>query len=276
MTDQDTAGFGLWLTNDSIQEVAHRRPAVDWFEIISENFLPDGSGDVDALLAVRRHYPIAMHGVSLSIGCPHPLDQEYLQALKQLAEQIDPLRISDHLCSTADEDTPLYPLPRDEEMLRHVTNRIGEVQALLGRQMLFELTPATEAEPPKRGRIPEWQFAIEIAERSDSLILLDLNNLHSSCVLQDSDPFGVLEEMPIARVSEIHIAFTPPSEEYCLAEESPHPHGQDPILALYEAALRRFGPVATLVERADAITTLEEGVIDANQIRSFTRTVLQR
>ncbi len=269
-------GFGLWLTQEVIREAAERQPAVDWFEIISENFLPHNGGDLDALLQVRAHYPIAMHGVSLAIGCPAPLDEAYLQRLKQLAARLEPLWISDHLCSTADEEAPLHPLPRSEAMIRHVSGRIEKVQAVLGRQMLFELTPATEADDGGNDAIPEWQFAIEIAERSDSLILLDLNNLHTSCLLQGLDPLTVLDAMPADRVREIHIAFVPPAEEYCLAEEIPLLHARDPILDLYADALRRFGPVATLVERADAIPPLEEGVIDANQIRSFARSVLAR
>ena len=171
-------GFGLGLRVDHYEAILAGCEGIDWFEVLSENYLVPGGKPLHYLMRIRERYPLAMHGVSLSIGSSAPLDREYLRELKGLAERVQPRWISDHLCWTgvAGRNThDLLPLPYTEEAIAHVVERVRTVQDFLGRRILLENVSSYVAF--RDSRISEWEFLAEIAARADCLILLDVNNI---------------------------------------------------------------------------------------------------
>lgn len=258
-------GFGLRLRKEYIQPVLQQRPDVDWFEIISEGYLDDNGSVLSALDEITESYPVVMHGLSLSIGSPWPLDLEYLERLKQLADRIEPAWISDHLCWSGADDLQgqLLPVPYSIETLEHIVTRVKRTQDLLGRRILLENVPM---EQNKAVEIPESEFISEIAEQSDSLILIDISNLHASSVNQGFDPIAYLSSLPEERVQQIHLAG---AVALCgnENEEEVVENSIDPVWKLYTAALDRFGPVSTMIEREDTIPCLEGMVSEVQKAR---------
>jgi len=256
-------GFGLRLRKEYIDAVLQDHPDVEWFEIISESFLDQGEEELQALERIRGHYPLVMHGLSMAIGSPWPLDQAYLKKLKVMIDRIQPEWVSDHLCWSGADDVQgsLLPLPYSSEMLEHLVARIDQVQESLGRPILLENVPAECT--GCRHEIPEAEFIREVAGRSGSLILIDIENLHSSSVNQGFDTGEYLSTLPADRVQQIHLlgatALCEPGTDT--------PQAPDPIWALYLQALTRFGPVSTMVERVDTIPPLEEMVAEAAKAR---------
>jgi uncharacterized protein len=250
-------GFGVGLRPPHYGHVLESRPAVDWFEVISENFLVDGGRPLDVLTRVRAHYPVVMHGVSLSIGSADPLDREYLTRLRALADRIEPAWISDHLCwSGVDGHTAhdLLPLPYSEEALAHVVERVQRVQDWLGRRIALEnvssyLTFCDSA-------LSEWEFLAAVAERADCAILLDVNNIFVSAFNHGFDSADYLAGVPIGRVVQFHLAGHSDHGTHLL-DTHDHPV-RDEVWALYAAAVRRFGPVPTLIEWDDLIPSFDE------------------
>ncbi|HVA40887.1 MAG TPA: DUF692 domain-containing protein, partial [Candidatus Binataceae bacterium] len=179
-------GFGVGLRRPHYARVLEQHPAgeappVDWFEVISENFMVEGGRPLEVLESVRAHYPVVMHGVSLSIGSSDPLNRDYLGALRTLARRIEPAWVSDHLCWTGVGGRNLHdllPLPYTEETVRHVAGRIRQVQDILERTILIENVSSYMAF--RASRLSEWEFLSAVAEEADCAILLDLNNIFVS------------------------------------------------------------------------------------------------
>ena len=248
-------GFGLGLRVDHFQAVLEQRPAVDWFEIISENFLVAGGKPRHYLHAIREHYPMAMHGVSLSIGSTDPLDFDYLRALKTLANEVQPAWLSDHLCWTAVEGTnthDLIPLPYTEEAIDHVAARIRQVQDFLGRQILIENVSSYVSY--RDSAMTEWEFLDEVARRADCLILFDVNNIYVSARNHGFDPQDYIDGIDPARVRQFHLAGGTDYGDYVI---DTHDHDVSaPVWELYAAALRRFGPISSMIERDADIPAL--------------------
>ncbi|MCA9771286.1 MAG: DUF692 domain-containing protein, partial [Myxococcales bacterium] len=172
-------GFGLGLRPDHYEAILAEDPAVDWFEILSENYLVDGGKPLRYLERIRARYPIAMHGVSLSIGGTDPLDRDFLRSLRRLSDRFEPAWISDHLCWSAHRGVQLHdllPLPFTEEAIRHVRDRVLRVQDALGRRILLE-NVSTYARF-KDDEMPEWEFFGAVAREADCLLLLDVNNVY--------------------------------------------------------------------------------------------------
>lgn len=250
-------GFGLGLRVEHFAEILTEPPRVDWFEITSENFMVAGGKPLHHLEYVRAHYPVAMHGVSLSIGSTDPLDMDYLRALKTLAQRVEPVWISDHLCWTGVggvNSHDLLPLPYTEEAIAHVCSRIGQVQDVLGREILLEnLSSYVEF---ASSRMPEWQFVAEIARRSGCRLLLDVNNIQVSARNHGFDPLDYLGGIPGDKVWQIHLAGHSDYGDYAI---DTHDHDVPAeVWRLYEAAIERFGPVSTMIERDDHIPPLSE------------------
>lgn len=250
-------GFGLGLRTDHYQTIIADKPAVDWFEVISENYLVPGGKPLYHLDRIRADYPMVMHGVSLSIGSADSLNFDYLGQLKALAERIEPAWISDHLCWTGINGINLHdllPLPYTEESIQHVVNRVQVVQDFLGRRILLENVSSyiTYA----HSEMAEWEFLAEIAERADCLILLDINNIYVSAHNHSFEPLDYLHHIPINRVQQFHLA-----GHLNLGNIIIDSHGDsviDPVWTLYKAALHRFGPVSTMIERDDNIPSFGE------------------
>jgi uncharacterized protein (UPF0276 family) len=256
MLKRPALGFGLGLRVDHYEAILADRPAVDWFEVLTENYLVPGGKPRHYLMRMRERYPLAMHGVSMSIGSTAPLDREYLRQVKELAERVEPEWVSDHLCWTgvAGRNThDLLPLPYTEEALAHVVERVRTVQDILGRRILLENVSSYVAF--RDSRLTEWEFLSEIATRADCLILLDVNNIYVSSVNHEFDALEYLNAIPVERVQQIHLAGHENHGDY-LVDTHDHPV-PDPVWQLYAAAVRRFGAVSTMIERDDHIPPLE-------------------
>jgi uncharacterized protein len=268
-------GFGLGLRTAHYEEIAATRPPLDWLEILTENYLVDGGRPLQWLDRIRAQYPVVMHGVSLSIGSTDPLDRNYLRQVQVLAERVQPLWISDHLCWTGLAGNNLHdllPLPYTEEALRHVVTRVEMVQELLGRRILLENVSSYVSY--RDSALTEWEFLSEIARRADCLILLDINNIYVSAYNHGFDPDAYLAGVPADRVQQIHLAGHSNCGDTIIdTHDAPV---IDPVWELYGRAIRRLGPVATMIERDDHIPALAELVAELAQARRITESALQR
>jgi uncharacterized protein len=265
----DLTGFGLGLRTEhyaDFRATPARRLGVDWLEVISENYLVPGGKPLAHLDAIRRDCPMVMHGVSLSIGSADPLDQAYLRQLKALTARIEPAWVSDHLCWTSIDQQHLHdllPLPYTEASLRHVTQRVLQVQDALGRRLLLENVSSYVGWAADE--MTEWQFIAELARRADCDLLLDVNNVYVSAVNHGFDPVIFINAMPAARVRQIHLAGHEVTDEG-LIDTHDHPVCEA-VWALYRHAITRFGPVPTMIERDDHIPPLAELVEELNRAR---------
>jgi uncharacterized protein (UPF0276 family) len=217
--------------------------------------------------------PVALHGVSLSLGSTDPLRESYLAELAALAARVDPAWISDHLCwgsSGGHYAHDLLPLPYTEEALTHVAARIARVQDRLGRQILIEnvssyLTYVGSA-------VPEWEFLAEVARRADCGILLDVNNVYVSARNHGFDPLEYLAGIPVERVGQLHLAGHSDHGTHLLdTHDAPV---CDDVWDLYRVALRRFGRVSTLVEWDEHIPELPTLLAEAERARVVEHEVL--
>jgi len=249
-------GHGVGLRRDHFQRVLSAPTEVDWFEVISENFMVPGGRPLDILGRVRQDYPIVMHGVSLSIGSADPLNRGYLESLRELIHRVDPAWVSDHLCWTGvggRNAHDLLPLPYTEETLEHVVRRVTEVQELLGRRIALENPSSYLAYATSR--IPEWEFLAAVAEKADCGILLDVNNVYVSSVNHRFDPVRYIDGIPAGRVWQIHLAGHSDQGTHLL-DTHDHPVPA-PVWDLYRHTVRRLGAVPTLVEWDDKIPEWE-------------------
>jgi uncharacterized protein (UPF0276 family) len=246
-TNWPSQGCGVGLRNKHYQFILSDWPKMDWFEAVTENFLDTGGRPLNVLQEIRRHYPVALHGVSLSIGTCDALDKDYLKKLKELVSRIEPFVVSDHLCWTGVEGENLHdllPLPFTEEAMKHVTRRVNEVQEFLGRPILLENISTYVTY--KHSQVPEWDFLREVARKSGCGILLDLNNIFVNATNHRFDPFRYLEAIPASSVGQFHLAGHTDKGDYLFDTHSA------PVVPnvwkLYEQALRLYGPVSTLIE----------------------------
>ena len=250
--DFPALGYGVGLRRPHYAEILATQPPLDWFEVISENFMVAGGRPREVLEGIRAHYPLVMHGVSLSLGSTDPLNYSYLRELAALARRIEPAWISDHLCWTGVGGRNLHdlmPLPYTEEALRHTARRIGAVQDFLGRRLLIENVSSylTFAD----SRLTEWEFLAAVADEADCAILLDLNNIFVNAFNHRFDPRRYIDAIPAARVAQFHLAGHADRGNYLL---DTHDHPLHPeVWQLYEYAVRRFGAVSTLIEWDDRI-----------------------
>lgn len=266
-------GFGLGLRAAHYEDILATRPVVEWFEILTENYLIPGGKPLHYLDRIRAEYPVAMHGVSLSIGSVDPLDRDYLRQLKALATRIEPLWISDHLCWTGVAGKNLHdlmPLPHTEEAVSHVAARVSRVQDFLGRRILLENVSSYVTY--RASNLAEWDFLSEVARRADCMILLDVNNIYVSGRNHGFDPLAYLDGVPRERVQQIHVAGHDDCGDYVVdTHDSPV---ADPVWDLYAEAVRRFGAVPTMIERDDKIPRLADLVAELGTARRVAATAL--
>lgn len=259
-------GFGLGLRTEHFNDLLETNPAVDWLEINSENFMVAGGKPRRYLESFRQRYPIVMHGVSMNIGGSDPLDLGYLRALEQLASDVQPAWVSDHLCWTGANGInshDLLPLPYSDEAVVHVVGRVQQVQDVLGRELVLEnlssyvrFTTST---------MTEWEFLREIATRSGCRLLLDINNVVVSARNHGYDTEDFLAGLPASHIWQIHLAG---HSDYGTHVIDTHDHAvPEAVWALYESAIKRFGPISTMIERDDHIPPLPELIAELDQAR---------
>ncbi|MEA3292756.1 MAG: DUF692 domain-containing protein [Pseudomonadota bacterium] len=269
-------GFGLGLRIDHYETILEQLPReVDWLEIISENFMVEGGKPLYYLDRVREHYPLVMHGVSLSLGSSDPLDRDYLKALKTLADRIDPPWFSDHLCWTGVHGRKLHdllPLPYSDRTIRHVADRIREVQDFMQRPMIIENVSSYVSF--KQSKMPEWEFLCAVVERADCGILLDVNNIYVSAFNHEFDPLEYLNTIPAERVCQIHLAGHLNRGDIII-DTHDHPI-VDSVWDLHRAAVQRFGAVSTMIERDDNIPPLEELLQELGEARKIAAPIVER
>jgi uncharacterized protein (UPF0276 family) len=264
-------GDGVGLRDPHFAHLMRTDPAawgVDWFEILSENFLDHRGYAANVLERVAAHRPVVMHGVSLSIGSADPLDDTYLGKLAELAGRVKPVWISDHLCWTGIAGTnshDLLPMPLTEASLAHVTARVRQVQDRLGRPLILE-NPSTYLQFAG-AQMPEWEYLARLAEDADCGLLLDVNNVHVSAFNHGFDAAAYIAALPAERIVQVHLAGPRDCGSYLLdSHDSPV---LAPVWALYRQAQARTGGVSTLLEWDANIPPYEELLAELGKAKAW-------
>ncbi len=257
VADLPRLGLGLGLRNLHFDEILSRRPAIDWFEAISENFMDSGGRPRAVIRAIAERYPLALHGVSLSIGSTDPLDMDYLARLKRLAHEIRPAWISDHLCWTGVgglNSHDLLPMPLSEESLTHVASRVRQVQDYLERPLILE-NPSTYVRFVQ-STMEEPEFLRRLSEATGCGLLLDVNNVFVSCFNAGADPLAYLEAFPCDRVVQMHLAGHQHHGSH-IVDTHDRPVRRE-VWELFRLAWGRTGGASTLLEWDGDIPGLDE------------------
>jgi uncharacterized protein (UPF0276 family) len=261
-------GFGLGLRTVHYEDILATRPHVDWFEALSENYMVPGGKPLYYLDRIRADYPVVLHGVSMSIGSSDPLDLEYLKELKALADRVEPVWMSDHLCWTGIATRNMHdllPLPYTREAVNHVAGRISQVQEYLGRQILIE--NVSSYVNFEQSEMTEWEFLREIAERADCLLLFDVNNVYVSGFNHGFDPREYIDGLPSQRIQQIHLAGHTNCGTHII--DTHDAAIIDEVWKLYSYTIEAFGPISTMIERDDHIPELDVLVAELDQARAL-------
>jgi len=265
-------GYGLGLRREHYRDFLETDVPVDFVEVISENFMVDGGQPLDILRRVRDRHPVILHGVSMSIGSADGLRGDYLRRLRKLADAIDPLFVSDHLSWSRFahfNSHDLLPLPYTEETLAVVCRNIDVAQEALGRPMLFE-NPSSYVSFAA-STMTEWEFLAAMSRRTGCGLLLDVNNIFVSARNHGWDAQAYLRGIPAGSVRQIHLAGHTEGEDL-LIDTHDQPVNDD-VWALYRSAMAMLGPVATMIERDDAIPPLPELLAELDIARSLRKDV---
>jgi uncharacterized protein len=240
-------GLGVGLRSVHFGHILEHWPAVDWFEVISENFIDSQGRPRYVLEQIAERYPVVMHGVSLSIGSTDPLDFEYLAKLKRLAREVNARWVSDHLCWTGvlgRNTHDLLPLPLSDETLRHVAQRVHAVQDFLERPLVLE-NPSSYV-TFAHSTMTEWEFLSQLAEETDCGLLVDVNNIHVSATNHDFDAVEYLQNLPHRRIVQMHLAGHTNCQTHLI--DTHDSHVIDPVWQLYRRAHELTGGAASLLE----------------------------
>jgi uncharacterized protein (UPF0276 family) len=254
--DLPDLGIGVGLRTVHFGHILRRRPAVDWFEVLSENFMDTGGQPLWVLDQVAERYPIALHGVSMSIGGSDPLDREYLRKLKALATRTRAHWVSDHLCWTGVAGRnvhDLLPMPYNEEARRHTAARVRQVSEILERPLVLE-NPSSYVEFAS-STMTEWDFLSRLAAEADCGLLLDVNNVFVSSFNHGFDPRVYVDNVPADRVVQYHVAGHTHKGTHILDTHSDHAVAE--VWELFSRSCRRTGNVSTLYEWDEDIPDFE-------------------
>jgi hypothetical protein len=268
-------GHGIGLRTEHYADVLATNPSVDWFEVISDNFMEPGGNPRRVLRAVRERWPVVLHGVSLSLGAVDPLNERYLDALDALAREVEPAIISDHLCWGSHGGAyahDLLPLPFTEEALAHTATRVLRVQDRLKRQILVENVSSYVAFT--QSTMPEHEFLSALAARTDCGLLLDVNNVFVSAHNHAFDARAFLDAIPVGRVGQFHLAGHSQVGDLLL-DTHDHPV-RDEVWELYRHAVARFGAVPTLIEWDDKLPSLARVVEESRRAKTVASETLAK
>ncbi|HWX53686.1 MAG TPA: DUF692 domain-containing protein [Verrucomicrobiae bacterium] len=261
-------GVGIGLRIPHYHHIFEKKPVVDWFEIISENFMVDGGRPLKVLDQILDQYRVVQHGVSMYFGSAEPLSREHLRRLKTLVKRTKTPWLTDHLCWGSVDGRyshDLLPMPYTFEAAKKTAQKIREVRDFVEVPIAVE-NVSSYAEYHV-SEMTEWEFLNEVVEDADCGILLDVNNIYVSSQNHSFDPFDYLNSVPPERVAQIHIAGHSKYEKYIL---DTHDHAViDPVWQLYARAIERAGPTATLLEWDDRIPSFEEVHDEALKAKKF-------
>jgi hypothetical protein len=264
----ENVGFGLGLRHEHYEEILASPGKVSWFEALSENYMVEGGLPLHWLDTFRRDYPMALHGVSLSIGSIDPLNEAYLDDLARLIERTEPMWVSDHLCFTGLRGINMHdllPLPYTEEALNHVAERVMRVQDRLGRRLVLENVSSYVTYAASE--LSEWEFIAALCKRADCDVLLDVNNVFVSAYNHEFDPAAFLRGIPRERVRQFHLAGHTNNGSH-IVDTHDHPI-VDGVWDLYAEAVRLFPGVPTMIERDDNIPPYAELLAELDVARGI-------
>jgi len=266
-------GFGVGLRTVHFAEILRAWPPIDWFEIISENFLDSQGRPRYVLSRIAERYPVVMHGVSLSIGSADPLDFDYLARLRRLADAVHARWVSDHLCWTGvagRTSHDLLPLPLNEDSLRHVIQRVRIVQDFLERPLILE-NPSSYV-TFAASTLSEWEFLSRLVEETGCELLVDVNNIYVTSRNHGFDPRDYLAGLPAGCVRQYHLAGHTDLITHCI--DTHDAHVTDAVWDLYAQAVARLGPAATLIEwdaRIPPLTVVQSEASRARMVAQAAR-----
>lgn len=266
-------GIGVGLRTVHFSHILSQRPPVDWFEVLSENFMETDGRPLYVLDQIVDRYPVALHGVSLSIGSTDPLDRDYLRKLKDLAARTRAHWVSDHLCWTGvlgRNVHDLLPMPYTEEALRHTVARARAVSDILERPLVLE-NPSSYVEFAASS-MPEWEFLARLATEADCGLLLDVNNVYVSAFNHGFDPRVYVDALPADRIVQYHLAGHTHKGTHIIDTHSDHAVPE--VWDLYARSVRRTGNVSSLYEWDEDIPDFETVHAEARKAGAYRDTVL--
>lgn len=260
--------YGLGLRPAHYDVILATKPAVDYFEIITEDFINLSGDDFDYLEKIRVDYPVSLHGVSLSIGSCDPLDLDYLKALKKLIHHINPVLVSDHFCWTGINGInthDLLPLPYTAEAVSHLVSRIQQVQDFLQRRLMFENVSSYASF--NSSELTEWEFIAEVCKRADCDILLDINNIYVNAFNHGFSAEKYLQNIPCDRVKQFHLA----GHKHCQTHiiDTHDATISSDVWDLYCMAVKIFPNVPLIIERDSNIPPLQTMLDELNRAKAI-------
>ncbi len=265
-------GIGIGLRPIHYEEIFSQNPAIDWFEIISENFMVEGGKPLENLERILERYPVVQHGVNLAIGSPDPLDWEYLEKLKALTRRTKTPWLSDHLCwgrLPGAHFHDLLPLPYTQEVIDYVANRARIVQDFLEIPLALENLSSYVAF--KEDQMPEWEFYAAVVEKADIYMMLDVNNIYVSSRNHGFNPLDYIRHIPLERVLQMHLAGHSDHGNYVLdTHDQPV---RDEVWKLYAHVWPLTGGVSTLLEWDDNFVSFEDTWKEALRAKEFQKSL---
>lgn len=258
------SGVGIGLRSQHINEILTSLPDIPWLELLADNYLAEGGLVTAQLDAVSEHYPLTLHCVGMSLASTEPLDKVYCLRIKALAKRVNAKWISEHLCFTSAmgiHSHDLLPIPYNQQSLAHCADRILQIQDLLGERLLVENVSSYMAF--KNSEMTEIEFILELAEKADCYLLVDVNNIYVNQVNQGLDAEQYIDSLPIKRVKEIHLAGYQQQQNYLLdAHNNPV---SEPVWTLFKRLIQRKANIPTLIEWDNDIPALQTLLNEASK-----------
>ncbi len=268
-------GIGIGLRIPHYEDIFRDSPAIDWFEIISENFMVDGGKPIENLEKIMDRYPVVQHGVSLAIGSPDPLDFDYLKKLKALAKKTKTPWISDHLCwgrLPGAHYHDLLPLPYTKEVINYVVERAKIVQDYL--EIPFALENLSSYVAYQSDEMPEWDFYSAIVEKADIFMMLDVNNIYVSSRNHGFAPKDYYQNIPLERVLQIHLAGHSDHGDYVL--DTHDNYVRDEVWSIYAEVYPHTSGVSTLLEWDDNFISFQKTWEEALKAKQFQKDIIKK
>lgn len=267
-------GIGLGLRRELASQTLDNRSRIDWLELVPENYMGLGGACRERLESVREQFPLVTHGINLSIGSTDDLNTEYLSKLKKLLDFIDAPWFSDHLCFTSCDGIymhDLLPIPRSKEAINLIAEKVKRVQGTIGRPFLLENISYYMNVPGSE--MNDSQFLAEVAEKADCGLLLDVNNVYVNSLNHEFDPFQYLDQIPLERTVQIHVAGHKQGTEYVIDT-----HGSavvEPVFELLQYVLERVETKGVMLERDQNFPEFEEILAEVDKIRQISQAAAQ-